>query len=244
MTDARFPERWLHDLRFGDLESADEKWSYLTALVWSAANRTEGVILPKHLRLIPDFAAGAEDALVDAGLWTVLRNGGWLIVDFADTQTTKSDLDAADERRRKARDKKRRQREKSHDSLTSENGSVPGDVGGDVPRDVPQPITRPRPRNRTRTGLGGEPEVTNNVSGKTFDNRGIYDEDGVPYRYCSKHPEGTDDPCGWCRDARLRHDAWEEELSDDEFWERHNVDRDDPIAATPSINGANPWGEP
>lgn len=30
-----------------------------------------------------------------------------------------------------------------------------------------------------------------------------------PPRFCSKHPNGTDAPCGSCADARKAHDAWE-----------------------------------
>ena len=43
MTDARFPDYWMHDARIQGL-SGDHFRAFMHALAWSAANRTDGVI--------------------------------------------------------------------------------------------------------------------------------------------------------------------------------------------------------
>jgi hypothetical protein len=35
---------------------------------------------------------------------------------------------------------------------------------------------------------------------------------GFPSRNCPRHPDGSDAPCGACKDARLRYEAWEGSL--------------------------------
>lgn len=58
MTNANLPERWLNDMRFRRKRLADGAYrSYMNALLWSVANRTEGIIergdLERHPRLQP-----------------------------------------------------------------------------------------------------------------------------------------------------------------------------------------------
>jgi hypothetical protein len=119
MTDARFPERWLHDRRI--LRLPDKAFrQFVTSLAWSVANRTEGVI--ERAETLPVFDAGSADALVKARLWEEYAQG-WVITVFEDTQSTRAELEAAAAARRRARDKKRRQRARRAD--------VPGDVPGD-----------------------------------------------------------------------------------------------------------------
>jgi hypothetical protein len=161
MTDARFPDRWMYDLRLQTLPT-EHKWSFMMALAWSVHNRTDGLIKYEHLSLIPDFTPGAEKALVGAGLWVTTRSRAWQITDFAETQTSRAELQAQDERRTKARVKKANQREAERQaqkaselaSLKSENAPVPGDTPGDVPGDVSANSSRTRPR--TRPPLSGE----------------------------------------------------------------------------------------
>lgn len=104
MTDARFPERWLNDRRVLRLSDVDFR-TFVTTLVWSVANRTDGRLEPDDLALLP----GARDAaprLTQAGLWET-TNGTVTIIDYDDTQTSSEQFDAIDERRRRDRERKR-----------------------------------------------------------------------------------------------------------------------------------------
>lgn len=107
MTDARFPERWLNDRRVLRLSDVDFR-TFVTTLVWSVANRTDGRLEPDDLALLP----GARDAaprLTQAGLWET-TNGTVTIIDYDDTQTSSEQFDAIDERRRRDRERKRARR--------------------------------------------------------------------------------------------------------------------------------------
>lgn len=133
MTDARFPERWLSDRRLQRLSDAHFR-AFITSLTWSVSNRTNGVIEPEDLALIPNFAANSAKAFVKAGLWSA-RQEGWLINDFGSTQTSSEQLAAAEAARRRERDKKARQRAAKRaadqSAETSTDAVVPGDVPGD-----------------------------------------------------------------------------------------------------------------
>jgi hypothetical protein len=108
MTDFRFPERWLNDRRFkrlpGDLLAA-----YVCAGTWSVANRTDGVILRADLDDIPRLTPVLADALTLASVFDALADG-WLMTDYADTQTMRADLEHAASMRRAAAESKRRRR--------------------------------------------------------------------------------------------------------------------------------------
>jgi hypothetical protein len=126
VTDARFPERFLTDRRVLRLSAVDFR-SYVTSLTWAVANRTDGLILPDDLSLIPHFGATSPAALVDLALWTEVEDG-WNITDYANTQTSKHELEVLENARRREREKKKRQRS----APAFPQGTVPGDVPGDV----------------------------------------------------------------------------------------------------------------
>lgn len=125
MTDARLPERWLTDRRLQRL-TPEHRDSYVWALVWSVSNRTDGLIEPEDLALIPNFTPGAPAALINAGLWAALDEG-WLIVDFPSTQTTRAEHEILENARAREREKKARQRAKAASSKDSAHSDVPGD---------------------------------------------------------------------------------------------------------------------
>lgn len=115
MTDAHLPERWLNDRRFRSRRLSDAGYrSYMNALIWSVANRTEGVIDRGDLEDIPDFNPAVVPELMGDDLWEPLGVGDrWLISDFETTQTGRDLLASAEkrrawDRRRKARDRKDR----------------------------------------------------------------------------------------------------------------------------------------
>jgi hypothetical protein len=133
MADARFPDRWLSDRRIQRLSDSHFR-AFITSLAWSVSNRTDGVIEPEDLGLIPNFAANAVQAFIDAGLWLPLQHG-WQIADFMATQTSREQLAAAELGRQRERDKKARQRAAKNGAASCTDADVPPDVPGDVPGD-------------------------------------------------------------------------------------------------------------
>lgn len=104
--DARYPERYLHDRRLARLTDAEHR-AYVLALVWSVANRTDGVIAVGDLDALPravnrEALAGLERAelateqLLDGDLV-------WLLTDYTETQSTRAELDSLDAARRAKR---------------------------------------------------------------------------------------------------------------------------------------------
>lgn len=114
MTDAHLPDRWLNDRRFRSKRLSDSAFrSYMNALMWSVANRTEGIIERGDLEDIPDFNPGDIQALVGNDLWDPRGAGNrWLIHDFPTTQTGKDLLESYE--RRKAWDRNRKARERKN----------------------------------------------------------------------------------------------------------------------------------
>lgn len=162
MVDARFPERYLNDRRIARLSTEDFR-SYTMAMLWSVSNRTDGSIELGDVDFIPQFKGSAE-RLVEVGLWEAAADGtGWVIVDFADTQTSADELELLGRARRAEAAKKKRQRAhaKGDHSMCGEEcegagsgphfPSVPGDNQGDSPGDVSRVQDR-----QDRTGRQGQ----------------------------------------------------------------------------------------
>lgn len=131
VTDARFPERYLVDRRVTNLSPRDFR-SFVMATAWSVSNRTDGVVLQSDLVLIPLFAVESVEVLVGCGLFAV-EGDGWLLTDFAGTQTSRHDLEVLDNARRADREKKRRQRLKEPSFASSPGDSLGGRPPGRVP---------------------------------------------------------------------------------------------------------------
>jgi hypothetical protein len=123
MTDARLPERWLTDRRLRRLPDAAFRL-FITSLLWSVANKTDGVLYDDDLPLIPDVDLGCADRLAKAGLWGRDRDR-WIIAVFEDTQTSAAELDGLAARRRADRRRKaaQRRRESAEASDQSRDGS-------------------------------------------------------------------------------------------------------------------------
>ena len=103
------PERYLNDRRVLRLSDGAFR-AFVTATMFSVSNRTDGVIENDDLVLLPYFLNMYADELVKAGLWDYRLEGGYMIADFAETQTSSEQLAAAEEARRNDRDRKRAQR--------------------------------------------------------------------------------------------------------------------------------------
>ena len=122
MTDTRLPDRWLSDRRMNRLTDRGFR-AFINALMWSVSNRTDGVIEPEDLPLVPGFANCAEDELAAAGLLDPLDHG-WRITVYQATQTSKSQLEALEQARQANRDRQARWR--------AEKANVTNNVTGDV----------------------------------------------------------------------------------------------------------------
>lgn len=108
MTDARHPERWLMDRRIQRL-TAEHYRAFSMSLMYAVSNRTDGHLTTEDLEAVPHFKAESIDALVAADLWTTVV-GGWVITDYLTTQTTRAQLEAAENARLKDAERKARER--------------------------------------------------------------------------------------------------------------------------------------
>jgi hypothetical protein len=130
VTDARLHERFLTDRRVRRLSDTEFRL-YVVALVWSVANRTDGVIHDDDLALLPDVDPAAAAALVKAELWHRER-GRWRMDRFAAEQTSRHELEVLENVRKRDREKKARQRAAAKDA------AIPRDVPGDMSRGTAQ----------------------------------------------------------------------------------------------------------
>jgi hypothetical protein len=107
MTDARYPERWLHDRRITRLTDRAHR-AFVVTLAYGVANRTDGVLLLADLRDLPRYVEDEVPLLVEAGLMEPLVDGtGFSVVDFMETQSSRAELEAVDAARVAAREKRR-----------------------------------------------------------------------------------------------------------------------------------------
>lgn len=188
MTDARIPERYLMDRRIARLGDAAFR-SWIVATLWAVANRTDGMIEHDDLPLIPQLDPASVNALTDSGLWTA-NEDGWRITDYAETQTSRSELEALENVRRREREKKRAQR-----SRTDANADAlsRGQSAGTVP-----PASRGAAQDRQDRQAPGVSSSSRNGGGGA-----------PPPSTCSRHPNGTDDPCAPCGRARRAREEWD-----------------------------------
>lgn len=184
MADARLRGAWLGKMRFDDL--SDTAWRVFTsALMWSVEQGTDGVIPSRYLKqLHPDGEQpSAIDDLVTAGI-AERTDKGLELIDWAG-ELGQSTAAQVEEYKRNARERQRRRRGRLTE-VTSEGAGV-GDRSAGRDDFAPRDVTRDIPRD-----VGPGP------------GKGSRKEES---RSCAKHPGGTDEPCGPCRDARLRFDA-------------------------------------
>jgi len=132
MTDARMPERYLLDRRIASLTDGEFR-AYVTAAMFSASNRTEGVITHNDQSLLPHYQTMYATALVAAGLWE-FHEDGYRQADWDDTQSTVAQLEATDRKRRQNRDAQARRRAKlkgvTDDVMHDEEPDVTGEIKG------------------------------------------------------------------------------------------------------------------
>lgn len=187
MTNANLPERWLNDMRFRRKRLSDSAYrSYMQALTWSVANRTEGIIERGDLEDIPDFSPADVPELVKNGLWEV-ESERWLIHDFATTQTGKDLLEKYEHEKALDRARKARQRAEAAATKRAALASSGGSSGGQSP--VESPSTNQNKPNAFKRGTekNATSEIDEDIGLCTngcdapagYGDRGIYCEDCV-----------------------------------------------------------------
>lgn len=148
MTDARYPEAWLNDRRIVRLSDPGHRL-YVTTLAWSASNRTDGLIESADLALIHGVDPSKATELVEARLWKQVP-GGYLVLDFAKTQSTKAQLEGLEHKRLSDRERKARERARKNGSPDPESEDQ---SGGHVTRDIRRDVQRD---TKARTGQEGQ----------------------------------------------------------------------------------------
>ncbi len=124
MSDFRFAGRWLNDRRVLRLTGDDFK-SFVLAGTWMVENRTDGKITVDDFEFIPRFDRASPDRLVASGLWEV-DGDGWVMADFAETQTSRAEFETLANARRREREKKARRRARDVSPGTSPGTESPG----------------------------------------------------------------------------------------------------------------------
>ncbi|MEV8239456.1 hypothetical protein AB0O90_04420 [Microbacterium testaceum] len=153
---------------------------WILAGSWCARELTDGLV-PEHMLSELACTKKQAEALVAAGYWMPV-DGGWQMVDWAETQPTRAEVE---EKRRKGTEKVANWRAKQRGS-NPVTRSVTNRVGNPAPDPTRPDPTTPSPPDGEEGGSarGGAP----------------------PSPFCSKHPEGTDGPCRACGNARMAHD--------------------------------------
>lgn len=108
MSDFRFAGRWLNDRRVMTLRGDDFK-AFVTAGAWMVENRTDGFITPDDLEFVPKFDRTSIPRLIISGLWEE-QAGGWTMLDYQASQTSKAEFETLENARRADREKKTRLR--------------------------------------------------------------------------------------------------------------------------------------
>lgn len=161
MTDARLPERYLNDRRLLRLPDAAFR-GYVTSLLWTVSNRTDGRLDDADLAHVPGLSPVVVALLSEAGL--IERDGdGWHLVDYETTQTSRHDLEVLENGRRREREKKAKQRAQKTDGEPEE---------GTVPRDSPRgrsPGTTQERTGEARPGLETTDQTQDAKTEKTQD---------------------------------------------------------------------------
>lgn len=170
----------------GDLADAAEVM-FVRSIAWAGELGQAGFIPEQDVELLTRRRRYADvvEVLISLGLWETVP-GGYRVVRWTDWN---GELDALARRRAADRERQRRRRER----LTS--------ASRDASRDVSRDVTRTE----------GEEEKDQEQLGGVGATRDRASRDSQPPRTCAKHPNGTSDPCGPCKEARLAHERWQQQ---------------------------------
>jgi hypothetical protein len=182
---------WGHPKRLQLSYSAIGLWT--VAGSWVARNLTDGHVPRAVLRTLGGSKRDVN-ALINAGLW-VDTPGGWQFKDWDHYQKTKAQVERdralARERMGKAR-----------------NGYREVEQPPDVTQSVRANIDGTNASSSTSHTKPSQAKPTQSIPSNN------YLEGEAPTPNCSKHPNGTDDPCGGCGDAKRRLTRWNEQRAE------------------------------
>lgn len=198
MVDARLPAEWLGSIRIDNL--SDRAFRVLAgALMWCNGQGTDGVVPSRYTKYLhPDGDDPvAFEELERAGLWT-REDEGFVLTGWND-ELRQSTAEEVQRYREAARRRQRAYRERR------KGVGADGDIGsrtapwdtGDVTRDATSDVT-------PHVGSGSLSATTQRSAYVTRD---VTHRPGSPF--CSKHPDGTNQPCGACARARVAREARE-----------------------------------
>lgn len=124
--DSRFPTHYMTDRRV--VRATPEQFRlFVFATAWAVSNMTDGHIDREDLPLIPFAGIPLAEGLVKADLWTPTEKG-WLISDFAKTQSSAAQIEAALMNRRKSdaeRQRKKYERDKEKGTPSPDPDDLP-----------------------------------------------------------------------------------------------------------------------
>lgn len=170
---------------------------------WCSQELTDGHV-PDYM--IQEWGATAKvtAALVDSGLWRRVRDG-FEFCSWSEYNPTKSRVEAeraASKARMEASRRRKREKAAGSNSETSDVALQRDRISQTVLR-RPDP-TRPDPTHSSSGYVEREGHVTQCARNEP------------PSKNCSKHPHGTDRPCGQCGDARRAFEVWESDQREHE----------------------------
>jgi len=207
MVDARLPAEWLGSIRIDNL--SDRAFRVLAgALMWCNGQGTDGSVPSRYTKYLhPDGDdPAAFDELEQAGLWEHVDDG-YLLVGWANAlrQSTAEEVERYREgARRRQKDYRDRQRAVVVDrpGPRSIRGEATRDVTHDATGDVTPHVGSGSSRqSKMKSGAYATRETTAHVT------------DNADSPFCTKHPNGTSEPCGACARARTALEARENRLT-------------------------------
>lgn len=148
MTDARYPERWLNDRRLIRLTDGQYR-TFTMMLIWSVANRTDGFVHPDDIGMVHGADPDDVPELIAAGLWEPAPDG-FVIVDFASTQTSREQLAGFELKKDQDRLRAKAYRARKHAKEDPESSRLLRDASRD---DIGQ--ARTGQEGQDRTGFSG-----------------------------------------------------------------------------------------
>ncbi len=187
MVDARVPDRWLTDRRWLRL-TPRERHDGISLLLWAVAVRSDGILDRRDLHLCPwPIEVGSVAALLAGGLLLEIDDDHVGFADWSGSQTTRAELDAAAEMRRKGRERQRRHRAKKAGEEVTTNLVVTRD--GHVTQ-------------QAEAEAEAEAEVNARASREKSAGLTVQSASGLR---CSRHPNGdTGEACGECGEVRRK----------------------------------------
>jgi hypothetical protein len=141
MSNANLPDRWLVDRRFRRDQLSDSAYrSYMSALMWAVANRTDGMVEPRDLPHIPNLDPTDIPELIGDDLLELRgRDRGWFISDYPTTQSSRNLLESYERKKAWDRNRKARATAKKHTGQTDSTGNSTGTFPPERLRPTNQP---------------------------------------------------------------------------------------------------------